>query len=204
MIRIKLFLQWYQSFWILKRKNSSMRSWSFNLLAIEKKVSGHLRYFGRCRITMIWKKVFSLDELGTNFSPVIFVTVCFLIILLLPKQTIRKKKKLTKQRKYKNDQKTNPTSYILRNSLLITFLILLPNKTKQPKETNMSHKNTKNPSFKINFWEILDITWKTFFKMPTFLPCSSKYLLIHVWSIFQLCFISLRWFKRQPGSNCIQ
>ena len=40
----------------------------------------------------------------------IFVTVCFLLILLLPKQ-ISAKKKLTKQRKHKNGSKANPTFY---------------------------------------------------------------------------------------------
>ena len=77
----------------------------------------------------------------------IFVIVCLLIILFLPKHTILKKVKLTKQTKYKGRQKTDPTFYILCNSLLITFLILLFNKTNQPKETFVSCKTIKTKSF---------------------------------------------------------
>ena len=54
----------------------------------------------------------------------ISVTVHFLIILLLLKQTIPTKKQLTKQRKYKNGAKANLAFYTLRHSLLIIFKVL--------------------------------------------------------------------------------
>ena len=82
----------------------------------------------------------------------IFVIACLLIILFLPKHTTLKKVKLTKQTKYKGRQKTDPTFYILCNSLLITFLILLFNKANQPKETFISCKTIKTKSFQKVSW----------------------------------------------------
>ena len=80
------------------------------------------------------KMLFSLIELSRFIFPGIFVTICLSLILLLPKQTIHKQKKFTKQRKYKSCQKDYPAIiYILRHSLFIIFLILLFNKAKQTK-----------------------------------------------------------------------
>ena len=125
-------------FLCFEEKNYSMTSWSHDLIAIGKKVSGHLtmQNFGRCLVR--------------SFS-VFFVIVRFLITFLLPKQTILKKRNSWHKENTKNGQKANPTFYILRHSKLIIFLILLPNKTKQPKETSMSHTNIKNPFFKNKF-----------------------------------------------------
>ena len=59
---------------------------------------------------MIYVDVFLEISLGlTKFSRTassgVFVTVCFLTIILLPKQTIFTKNELTNQRKYKMDRK---------------------------------------------------------------------------------------------------
>lgn len=53
---------------------------------------------------------------------------------------------LSKQRKYGNSQRANPTFYILRHSLLINSLILLSDK-KQPKGTKMTCNNIRNLGF---------------------------------------------------------
>ena len=63
-------------------------------------------------VTVIFETL-RLIKLSRIAFPGIFVIVCLLIILLLlPKQTIFDKKKLAKQRKYKNGQKDNPTFYV--------------------------------------------------------------------------------------------
>ena len=79
--------------------------------------------------------------------PGIFVTVCFLILFLLPKQTIARKKKLNKKRKYKNGPKASPTFYIFHRSFLTILLVLLFNKTKQPKNTSMDHNCIESSNF---------------------------------------------------------
>ena len=98
--------------------------------------------------------------------PGIFVTICLSLILLLPKQTIHKQKKLTKQRKYKSFQKDYPAIiYILRHFFFIIFLILLFNKAKQTKWTRMSYNNVKNSIFSsINILEPQDSTWNSFLR----------------------------------------
>ena len=65
-------------FLCFEEKKYSMTSWSHDLVAIGKKVSGHLtmQNFGRCLVR--------------SFS-VFFVIVCFLITFLLPKEAILKK-----------------------------------------------------------------------------------------------------------------
>ena len=94
----------------------------------------------------------------------IFVTIGFLIILLLPKQTIpakKKKKPLTKQRKYKNSPIPNSNFYILCCSLLIIFYCYYL--TRQPKDTNISYNCIKSSNFfSVNLSEILQITKYTF------------------------------------------
>ena len=93
----------------------------------------------------------------------IFVTVCFLIILLLLKQTIPTKKKLTKQRKCKNGPKANPTFYILLYYLLIIFLVLLFNKKNNQKiEVYLKIILKSSYFFSRNFLEMLDITQNSF------------------------------------------
>ena len=115
----------------------------------------------------IYINVFLKMSLGlgrTAFSG-IFVTVCFLIILLLPKQTIPTKKKLTKRKKYKSGPKTNTTFFILHHSLLMIFLVLLSNKTKQPKDTSTTYNCIKSSNFfSLNFLKILDITTNSFLR----------------------------------------
>ena len=111
--------------------------------------------------SMIYSNVFlkiflGLVKLSRIAFPGIFVTVCFLIILLLPKQTIPTKKKSTTQRKYKNGPKANLTFYNLCHSLLIIFLVLLSNKTKRPRDTSMRYNNIKCSNFfSINFLDML-------------------------------------------------
>ena len=80
-------------------------------------------------INVFLKMPLDLIKLSSIAFPGIFVTVCFLIILLPPKQTIPTKKK------YKSDSKTNPTFFILHHSLLMIFLVLLSKKRKLPNNT---------------------------------------------------------------------
>ena len=111
------------------------------------------------------KMLFSLIELSRFVFRGIFVTVCFSLILLLPKEIILKQKKSAKQRKYKNRQKAYPAFYILHYSLFIICLILLFNQIKQAKETRMSHNNVKNTIFfSINILEIQDSTRNSFLR----------------------------------------
>ena len=120
-----------------------------------------------------------LIKLSRIAFPGIFVTVCFLITLLLPKQTIRTKKKLTKQKKYKSGPKTNPAFFILHRALFMIFLVLFSNKTKQAKDTSIPYncikKQPKSASIpynyikssnfsSLNFLEILDITTNSFLR----------------------------------------
>ena len=73
--------------------------------------------------------------------------------------------KLTKQRKYKNGPKANPTFYILLRCLLIFLLALLSNKTKEPKDTSVRQNYIKNENcVSINLLKILDITKNSFLR----------------------------------------
>ena len=126
-----------------------------------------------------------------NFQDFMKISMFFYSHCFMLKQIILDKN-LNTQRKYKNRQNANPTFYILRHSLLINFLILLINKRKQAKDTSMSYNNIKNTIFsKINVLEMLDLTRNSFFKMPTFLLCSSKQSVTQVWFVFQVYFIAL-------------
>ena len=116
-------------------------------------------------INVILKIPLGLIKLSRIAFPGIFVSVCFLIILLLAKQTMPTKKKLTKQGKYKNGSKANPTFYILRRTLLIISLGPLASKTKQPKGTGMAYSCVKSSNFfSVNSLEILDITKENFLR----------------------------------------
>ena len=68
-------------------------------------------------IDLFLRTSFNLFMVSRIIFPGVSATVCFSIIMLLPKKTILIKKKLTKQRKYNNDQKANPIIYILRQSV---------------------------------------------------------------------------------------
>ena len=124
--------------------------------------------------------------------PGIFFTVCFLIILLLSKQTAPTKKKLTKQKeKYKRCPKINPTFFILHCSLLMIFLVLLSNETKQPKGTSIPYNCIENSRiFSMNLLEILDITYHNSFR------CQLSYfaltnIQLHKYSFFRFILLLL-------------
>ena len=99
-----------------------------------------------------------LSRLSRIAFPSTFDTVCFLITLLLPKETIPTKK-LTKQRKYKNDLKDSPVFYILRHYLLIILLVslfiiifyyllfVLLFIKNQSEDTSISYNNSKSSNF---------------------------------------------------------
>ena len=103
--------------------------------------------YSKIYINVYLKISLGLIKLSRVVFPGIFVTVCFLIILLLSKQTIPTKKKIDKQRKYKNDPKTNPTFYILHDFSLIIFLVLLSDKTRKPKDTSMRYNCIESSNF---------------------------------------------------------
>ena len=62
----------------------------------------HLVEYSTIYIDVFLKMSLGLIKLSMIAFLGISVTVCFLIILLLPKQTIPTKKKLTKRKKYKS------------------------------------------------------------------------------------------------------
>ena len=103
--------------------------------------------YSKIYINVYLKISLGLIKLSRVVFPGIFVTVCFLIILLLSKQTIPTKKKINKQGKYKNDPKTNPTFYILHDFWLIIFPVLLSDKTRKPKDTSMRYNCIESSNF---------------------------------------------------------
>ena len=120
-------------------------------------------------INVFFKMTLCVIKLSRIVFVDIFVTVWFLFVLLLLKQTIPTKKKSTKKRKYKNDTKANPTFY-------------LHNKTNQSKDTNIPYNFIKISNvFSMNFLEILDITKSSLLRCPF-----SYHFFTQVWFIFQV------------------
>ena len=143
--------------------------------------------FLRLSFSYFWlkfeEKIFWSNVLLDFFNHTIYNHTIYLIIIFLPKETILKKGKLTKQRRYKSHQKTKPAFYILHHYSLAVFLILLFNKNRTKRYKYVSQ----------NFFIV-------FFLINTH-PCSSTHTIIKIWFIFQAYLIALGWCKHQPRSN---
>ena len=133
----------------------------------------HFIEYSAIYINVFLKMSLGLIKLSRIAFSGIFVTVCFSMTLLLPKQTITKKKltkkkhkkKKKKKKKYKSGPKINPTFFILHRALLMIFLVLFLNKTKQPKDICIPYNWIKSSNFlSLNFLEILDITRNSFLR----------------------------------------